>query len=69
MGDRVPEYLARQGMSGDLREAGSVVLLPAEPAAIAEQALEHAEAFGVDEVVVPSEFVHEVAPAIALLRG
>jgi alkanesulfonate monooxygenase SsuD/methylene tetrahydromethanopterin reductase-like flavin-dependent oxidoreductase (luciferase family) len=70
VGDRVPEYLARQGMSGgDLRDAGSVVMLPAEPAAIAEQALERAEAFGVDEVVVPSEFVHEVAPAIALLRG
>ena len=70
VGDRVPEYLARQGMSGrDLREAGSVVMLPGEPAAIAEQALEHAEALGVDEIVVPTDFVHDVAPAIALLRG
>jgi alkanesulfonate monooxygenase SsuD/methylene tetrahydromethanopterin reductase-like flavin-dependent oxidoreductase (luciferase family) len=68
VGDRVPEYLARQGISGaDLRAAGSVVMLPAEPTALAEQVLEHAEAFGVDEIVVPSDFVHEVAPAIGLV--
>jgi len=70
VGDRVPQYVARQGVSGaDLQAAGSVVMLPAEPAAIAEQALELAEAFGIDEIVVPTDFVHEVAPAIGLLRG
>ena len=70
VGDRVPAYVARQGISGaDLHEAGSVVMLPAEPAAMAEQALEHAEAYGIDEIVVSAEFVHEVAPAIALLHG
>jgi alkanesulfonate monooxygenase SsuD/methylene tetrahydromethanopterin reductase-like flavin-dependent oxidoreductase (luciferase family) len=68
VGDRVPEYLARQGFSGgDLREAGSIVMLSGDPAAIAEQARENAETLGVDEVVVPSEFVREVAPAIALI--
>ena len=68
VGDRVPEYLARQGYSGTaLREAGSVVMLPGDPAAIADQAREHAERFGVDEVVVPSDFAREVAPAIALV--
>ena len=68
IGDRVPEYLVRQGFSGgDLRDAGSIVMLPGDPAAIAEQAREHAETLGVDEVVVPSEFMREVAPAIALV--
>jgi len=68
VGDRVPEYLARQGYSGSaLREAGSVVMLPGDPAAIADRAREHAERFGVDEVVVPSDFVREVAPAIAMV--
>jgi alkanesulfonate monooxygenase SsuD/methylene tetrahydromethanopterin reductase-like flavin-dependent oxidoreductase (luciferase family) len=68
VGDRVPEYLKRQGFSAaDLTDAGSVVMLPADPAAIADQAREHAETLGVDEIVVPSDFVREVAPAIALL--
>jgi alkanesulfonate monooxygenase SsuD/methylene tetrahydromethanopterin reductase-like flavin-dependent oxidoreductase (luciferase family) len=68
VGDRVPDYLARQGYSGsDLREAGSVVMLSSDPAAIADQAREHAERFGIDEVVVPAEFVREVAPAIPLV--
>jgi alkanesulfonate monooxygenase SsuD/methylene tetrahydromethanopterin reductase-like flavin-dependent oxidoreductase (luciferase family) len=66
--DRVPDYLARQGYSGiALREAGSVVMLPGDPVAIADQAREHAERFGIDEVVVPAEFVREVAPAIPLV--
>ncbi len=68
VGDRVPDYLARQGYSGsELREAGSVVMLPSDPAAIADQAREHAERLGIDEVVIPSEFVREVAPAIPLV--
>jgi hypothetical protein len=68
VGDRVPEYLKRQGFSAtELSDAGSVVMLPADPAAIADQAREHAEKLGVDEIVVPSDFVREVAPAIALL--
>jgi alkanesulfonate monooxygenase SsuD/methylene tetrahydromethanopterin reductase-like flavin-dependent oxidoreductase (luciferase family) len=69
IGDRVPDYVARQGMSGaDLRAAGSVVMLPAEPAALAARALELAEAFGIDEIVIPADFVHDVAPALALVR-
>jgi alkanesulfonate monooxygenase SsuD/methylene tetrahydromethanopterin reductase-like flavin-dependent oxidoreductase (luciferase family) len=68
VGERVPPYLARQGTSGaELRAAGSVVQLPAEPAAIAELALEFAETLGLDEIVVPGDFVHEVAPAIRLV--
>jgi alkanesulfonate monooxygenase SsuD/methylene tetrahydromethanopterin reductase-like flavin-dependent oxidoreductase (luciferase family) len=68
VGDRVPEHLARQGLSGDdLRAAGSVLMLPGDPVAIAEQAREHAETLGVDEVVVPADFMREVAPAIALV--
>ena len=68
VGDRVPEYLKRQGISARaLNDAGSVVMLPSDPAAIAEQAREQAETLGVDEIVVPSDFVREVAPAIALV--
>ena len=68
VGDRVPEYLTRQGFSGSaLREAGSVVMLPDDPVAIAEQAGQHAEALGVDEVVVPADFAREVGPAIGLV--
>ncbi|MEP6648334.1 MAG: LLM class flavin-dependent oxidoreductase [Lapillicoccus sp.] len=68
VGDRVPEYLRRQGFSaGDLTEARSIVMLPTDPAAIADQLRQHADTFGVDEVVIPSDFVREVAPAIALV--
>jgi alkanesulfonate monooxygenase SsuD/methylene tetrahydromethanopterin reductase-like flavin-dependent oxidoreductase (luciferase family) len=68
VGDRVPEYLKRQGISASaLNDAGSVVMLPSDPAAIAEQAREQAETLGVDEIVVPSEFIREVAPAIGLV--
>lgn len=68
IGDRVPEYLRRQGLSAaELNEAGSVVMLPEDPAAIADRAREHAETLGVDEIVVPSDFVREVAPAIGLV--
>jgi alkanesulfonate monooxygenase SsuD/methylene tetrahydromethanopterin reductase-like flavin-dependent oxidoreductase (luciferase family) len=68
VGDRVPDYLARQGFSGaDLAESGSVVMLPDDPTALAEQAQEHAERFGVDEIVIPSDFAEAVAPAIALV--
>jgi hypothetical protein len=42
-------------------------MLSSDPAAIADQAREHAERFGIDEVVVPAEFVREVAPAIPLV--
>jgi alkanesulfonate monooxygenase SsuD/methylene tetrahydromethanopterin reductase-like flavin-dependent oxidoreductase (luciferase family) len=68
VGDRVPEYLQRQGVSGaDLTAAGSVVMLPGDPAATADRLREYAERLRVDEVVVPSDFVREVAPAIGLL--
>jgi alkanesulfonate monooxygenase SsuD/methylene tetrahydromethanopterin reductase-like flavin-dependent oxidoreductase (luciferase family) len=68
VGDRVPEHLARQGLSGaDLQDAGSIVMLPGDPSAIADQARERAETMGVDEVVLPADFVREVAPAIALV--
>jgi alkanesulfonate monooxygenase SsuD/methylene tetrahydromethanopterin reductase-like flavin-dependent oxidoreductase (luciferase family) len=68
VGERVPEYLQRQGVSGaDLRDAGSAVMLPADPAEIADQARERAESLGVDEIVVPSDFLRDVAPAIALV--
>lgn len=68
VGDRVPEYLRRQGFSAaDLTEAGSILMLPSDPAAIAAQARQHAETLGVDEIIVPSDFAREVAPAIALV--
>jgi alkanesulfonate monooxygenase SsuD/methylene tetrahydromethanopterin reductase-like flavin-dependent oxidoreductase (luciferase family) len=68
VGDRVPEYLRRQGVAGaDLVAAHSVVMLPGDPRAIADQAREHADRLGVDEVVVPVEFAREVAPALALV--
>ncbi len=68
VGERVPEYLRRQGFSAaDLSEAGSILMLPSDPAAIAAQVREHAETLGVDELVVPSDFAREVAPAIALV--
>lgn len=67
VGDRVPEYLRRQGISGrDLNQAGSVVMLPSDPNAIAEQARSHEETLGVDEVVIPADFAREVAAAIPL---
>ena len=68
VGDRVPEYLRRQGFSGrDLHEAGSIVMLPGDPAAIAEQVRSHADSLGLDELVIPVDFAREVAPAIALV--
>jgi alkanesulfonate monooxygenase SsuD/methylene tetrahydromethanopterin reductase-like flavin-dependent oxidoreductase (luciferase family) len=68
VGERVPEYLRRQGVAGaDLVAAHSVVMLPGDPRAIADQAREHAERLGVDEVVVPADFAREVAPAVALV--
>jgi alkanesulfonate monooxygenase SsuD/methylene tetrahydromethanopterin reductase-like flavin-dependent oxidoreductase (luciferase family) len=68
VGNRIPEYLKRRGISGyDLTEAGSVVMLPEDPEAIAAQARERAQSLGLDEVVIPSEFVRQVAPAITLV--
>ena len=66
VGDRVPDYLQRQGVSGaELTAAGSVVMLPADPTAMADRLSEYAERLGVDEVVVPTDFALDVAPAIA----
>jgi alkanesulfonate monooxygenase SsuD/methylene tetrahydromethanopterin reductase-like flavin-dependent oxidoreductase (luciferase family) len=42
-------------------------MLPGDPAATADRLREYAERLRVDEVVVPSDFVREVAPAIGLL--
>jgi alkanesulfonate monooxygenase SsuD/methylene tetrahydromethanopterin reductase-like flavin-dependent oxidoreductase (luciferase family) len=65
VGDRVPEYMQRQGVSGaDLAAAGSVVMLPADRGAMADRVRQYAE-LGVDEVVIPSDFALDVAPAIA----
>ncbi|WP_019931634.1 LLM class flavin-dependent oxidoreductase [Nocardia sp. BMG111209] len=69
IGDRLNAFVAAQGLNAaDLREAGSIAVLPEDPAEIVDILTGRRDKFGIDEVIVPAELVDLFAPALARLR-
>jgi alkanesulfonate monooxygenase SsuD/methylene tetrahydromethanopterin reductase-like flavin-dependent oxidoreductase (luciferase family) len=69
VGSRLPTWLTRQaGLdAAELAAAGAVAVLPADPAAMAEQLTALRERYGVSEITVPAELCDDVAPVLSLL--
>lgn len=71
VGDQVPPWIEQQmGMSaGDLRAAGAVGLVSADPVEAAESLRQLRQVAGVSYVTVPGGFAHALAPVVAELAG
>ncbi|MCX4093529.1 LLM class flavin-dependent oxidoreductase [Nocardia sp. alder85J] len=69
IGDRLNAFVAAQGMTAaELRAAGSISVLPDDPAAAADILVSYSEKFGIDEVIVPAEVNDQFTPVLARLR-
>ncbi|MGW5073142.1 LLM class flavin-dependent oxidoreductase [Rhodococcus sp. NPDC004095] len=68
VGDRMPAWIGRDGLTADrIRATGGIGLLDADPHRAAQALSEHERRFGVDEVTVPGELADVFTPILTRL--